>query len=264
LGSAYYQKAELHRLRGEFADADTEYATAARFGHDPQPGLSQLRLAQGRLDLSEPAIRRVFEEGQPHLSRPNVLAAYVDVMLAAGDLTAARAAADELAGLSVALPAPYLRALSEESSGAVLLAEGDPRASLDAVRRALAGWQELEAPYETARARLLAGRACRALGDQETATMEILAARRVFEELGALPDVARAEHFLMTKTGNGLTPRELELLKLVAAGKTNKAIAKDLVISEKTVERHLSNIFLKLGVSSRAGATAYAYEHRFV
>ena len=136
-----------------------------------------------------------------------------------------------------------------------------------ALRRAWTAWQELEAPYEAARVRVLVGLACRQLGDQEGAEMELDAARGVFQQLGAVPDLARVQALSQTKaakTAGGLTAREVQLLRLVAAGKTNRAIAAELVLSERTVDRHVSNIFAKLGVSSRAAATAYAYEHQLI
>ncbi|MGH2824736.1 MAG: helix-turn-helix domain-containing protein, partial [Thermoleophilaceae bacterium] len=160
-----------------------------------------------------------------------------------------------------------LRALAAHAQGAVLLLEGDARAALGALRHGWAAWQELEVPYEAARVRVLIGLACRQLGDEETALMELDAARWVFEQLGAAPDLARAQALsrkARDKPPGGLTARELEVLRLVATGKTNRSIAADLFLSEKTVARHVSNIFTKLGLSSRAAATAYAYEHDLV
>jgi DNA-binding NarL/FixJ family response regulator len=162
--------------------------------------------------------------------------------------------------------APLLTAMADRANGAVLLAEGDPRAALAALRASWTAWHALDAPYEAARARVLIGLACRELGDTDSAAMELDAARDVFEKLGALPDLARLKALDGDAAApvGGLTAREIEVLRLVAAGKTNRAVAEDLVISEKTVARHLSNIFDKLGVSSRAAATAYAYEHDLI
>jgi DNA-binding CsgD family transcriptional regulator len=165
------------------------------------------------------------------------------------------------------LDAPLLRALATHGEGAVLLLEGDARAALGALRHAWTAWRELEVPYEAARVRVLIGLACRELGDEETAEMELDAARSVFEQLGAVPDLARAQALSReapAKPAGGLTARELDVLRLVATGKTNRSIAADLFLSEKTVARHVSNIFTKLGLSSRAAATAYAYEHDLV
>jgi DNA-binding CsgD family transcriptional regulator len=196
-----------------------------------------------------------------------MLPALVEIMLAAGDVGAARAAADDLSKLAGDLDAPLLRGLAAHAEGAVLLREGDARAALGALRQAWTVWQELEVPYEAARVRVLIGLACRQLGDQDSAEMELDAARGVFQELGAVPDVARTQALsrkAAAKPAGGLTARELEVLRHVATGKTNRSIAADLILSEKTVARHVSNIFTKLGLSSRAAATAYAYEHDLV
>ncbi len=199
-------------------------------------------------------------------------------MLANGDLAAAREASDELTASAAATGAPLVSAMSIRSQGALLLAEGDAQAALSALRRAWTTWLGLEAPYEAARTRVLIGRASRALGDEATAVIEFDAARTVFADLGAAPDLAQVGALLRGAGGSGvggrvvaaggpdtgsagLTPREIEVLRLVAAGMTNRAIADTLVISEKTVARHVSNIFTKLDVSSRSAATAYAYEH---
>jgi DNA-binding CsgD family transcriptional regulator len=191
-----------------------------------------------------------------------VLEAYVEILLAAGDLTTAREAADELSSVAAAFDVPLMRAVAARTSGAVLMAEGDPRGALVALRIAWDAWRELDAPYEAARTRVLLGLACRHLGDRDGADLELDAARRVFAELGAVPDLGRTVELVSgVKQPGGLTAREVEVLALVATGMSNRAIADALVISEKTVARHLSNIFIKLDLSSRSAATAYAYEH---
>jgi DNA-binding CsgD family transcriptional regulator/tetratricopeptide (TPR) repeat protein len=264
-GAAAYQLAELHRLRGETAEAEEAYRRASRWGREPQPGLALLRLAQGQKATAQAAIHRALDEAGDLPGRARLLPAATEIALAAGDLAAARAAADELAEAARRLDAPVLLATAASAGGAVLLAERDPRAALVDLRSAWAAWRELEAPYEVARTRVGIGLACLALGDQDSAAMELDAARFAFQELGAAPDLA----ILETLTGRppagragGLTPREAQVLRLVATGKTNRAIAAELVLSERTVDRHVSNIFTKLGVSSRAAATAWAYEHR--
>jgi len=267
VGAAFYQQAELHRLRGEFAKAEESYRRANQWGHSPQPGLALLRLAQGRIDAAVAAIRRVAEEAQNSATRSRLLPAYIEIMLAANDLPAARGAADELSEIAGALDAPFLQAVSAHASGAVLLGEGEARAALALLRQAWQAWQEMDAPYEAARVRVLIGLACRKSGDEEGTEMELDAARWVFQQLGAAPDLARVEALSRkapAKAVGGLTPREVQVLRLVATGKTNQAIAADLFLSERTVARHISNIFSKLGLSSRAAATAYAYEHDLV
>lgn len=268
LGMAYYQRGELHRLRGELAQAEEAYRQANEAGREPQPGLAQLRLAQGRVDDAVASIRRVLDEADDHAARSVLLPACVEIMLAAQDVGAARVAADELADIAAGLDIALLRAVSAHARGAVHLAEGDARAGLAALRDALRVWRELDAPYEAARARVLVGCACRELGDADTGQMELDAACRVFAELGAAPDLARVNELLgrsaPRRAVDGLTRREVEVLALAAVGKTNRAIADELFISDKTVERHLSNVFTKLGVSNRATAIAYAYEHELV
>jgi DNA-binding CsgD family transcriptional regulator len=265
LGSAHYQLAEIQRLLGEFADAEESYRKASLAGREPEPGMSLLRLAQGRIDLALPAIRRVTEEAQDPVDRSRLLPAYVEIVLEADDLGAARAAADELASIAADLGAPYLHALAAHAAGAVLLSEGDSRAALTKLRNAHTSWRDLEAPHQGARVRVLIGIACLDLGDGATAKLEFEAARGVFEELGAAPDLDRVAQLLGSPRAAGaLSPRENEVLTLVAAGKSNRAIAGELFISEKTVARHVSNIFTKLRLSSRSEATAYAYKHGFV
>jgi ATP/maltotriose-dependent transcriptional regulator MalT len=264
IGLVFYEQGELHRLRGDFAEAEEAYRQANLWGHSPQPGLAELRLAQGDVAAAAAAIRRVVDEAQDRVTRSRVLAASVEIALATDDVGAARAAADELSGIAADLGAPLLGAVAARARGAVLLAEGDARVACDTLRRAWTAWRNLDAPYEAARVRVLVGLACRALGDEDTAEMEFDAARVAFEQLGAGPDVARVDSLVRPAPSgepHGLTPRESQVLRLVSAGLTNRAIAAELVLSERTVDRHVSNIFTKLGVSSRAAATAYAYEH---
>jgi ATP/maltotriose-dependent transcriptional regulator MalT len=264
-GAALYRQAEIYRTRGDFASAEDAYREATQWGHDAQPGLALLRLAEGETEAAAGAIRRVVTETTDRLRRAKLLPAHVEIMLATGDISAAREAADELGKIVGVYDTPALRAAAGCALGGVLLAEGEARPALGALRRAWEQWRVLDAPYEAARARVLIGLACRTLGDEESAALELDAARRVFAELGAAPDLVRVEQLTRKQppaAGHGLTPRELQVLRLVAAGKTNHAIAADLVIADKTVDRHVTNIFTKLGVSSRAAATAYAYQHR--
>ena len=267
LGSAYYQLGEIQRLRGEFAQAEASYRHASRAGREPEPGMSLLRLAQGWGDVAAAGIRRVLDEMQDPIGRSKVLPAYVEIMLEAKDRGAGRTAADELQQIANDFGAPYVRALAAHATGAVLLAEGDARAALAALRGAYTAWRELDAPHQVARVRVLIGLACRELGDGGGAGLEFDAARDLFEALGALPDLERLSRLLGTpapRVAGGLSAREREVLALVASGKTNRAIAAELFLSEKTVARHVSNIFTKLELSSRAEATAYAYTHGLV
>jgi ATP/maltotriose-dependent transcriptional regulator MalT len=266
-GGAFYRQAEVYRVLGDFTAAEDAYQQASRWGHQPQPGLALLRQAQGRTDAAASGIRRVLAETSDRLGRAKLLPAQVEIMLAVGDLQAARDAAGELAEIAERYHTPALRAVADHARGAVLLAEGDPRAAVVALRGAWQAWRELEAPYEAARVRVLVGLGCRALGDEEAAAMELEATRTVFAQLGAAPDLARLEalaHREAAWKAHGLTERELQVLRLVATGATNHAIASQLFVAEKTVDRHVSNILTKLGVASRAAATAYAYQHRLL
>lgn len=271
VGMAFYQRAELHRLRGEFGKAEEGYRQANQCGRESQPGLGLLRLAQGQIATAEAAIRRVMDEAGDRMTRSTLLPPYVEIMLAATDVRSARGAADELSRIAADLDIPLLRAAADHAEGAVLLAEGDARSALSSLRNAWRVWQELEAPYEAARARVLIGLACGDVEDEDAAEMELDAARWVFQQLGAAPDLARAQELSgaasrtpVPPVGGRLTAREVQVLRLVAAGKTNRVIAAELFLSEKTVARHVSNILTKLQVASRSAATAYAYEHNLV
>lgn len=265
-GAAAYRVGDLHRLRGEFVQADEAYRQASLLGYRPEPGVALLRFAQANIAGASAAIRRGLEETEDSLIRPRLLDACVEIMLAAGDQPAAEAAATELEEIAGRFRAPLLAAMAQGAAGAVRLAANDAPAALAALRRALRSWQDVDAPYDAARIRVLIGLASRELGDTDSASLEFDAARTVFAQLGARPDLARLDSVSgrARATAGGLTARELEVLRLLATGKTNRAIATDLVISEKTVARHVSNIFTKLGISSRSAATAWAYEHELL
>jgi DNA-binding CsgD family transcriptional regulator len=266
LGSAFYQQGELHRLRGEYAKAEDAYREASRWGREPEPGLALLRLNEDRVAAAAAAIRRALVEAQGRITRSGVLAAHVEVMLAVGDIPAARASSDELSEIATAYVAPRLSAAADQALGAVLLADGHADSALPVLRQAWTAWQELEAPYDAARTRVLIGLACRTLEDEESAAMEFDAAAWVFRRLGAAPDLARLDALSRRPpaAAGGLTAREIEILRHVAAGKTNREIAATLIISDHTVRRHLQNIFAKLGVPSRAAATAFAFQHDLI
>jgi DNA-binding CsgD family transcriptional regulator len=267
LGSAYYQLGELQRLRGAFAQAEASYRQASRAGREPEPGMSLLRLAQDTGEIAAAGIRRVLDGTRDPIGRARLLPASVEIMLAVHDLGTAQAAADELQQIADDLNAPYLLALATHATGTVRLAEGNAPVALAELRRAYTVWRELDAPYQVARVRVLIGRAYQELGDAAGAELEFDAARVAFEELGAIPDLDRLNRRLSARSPRaigGLSARESEVLTLLAAGKTNRAIANDLFISEKTVARHVSNILTKLDLSSRTEATAYAYRHGLI
>lgn len=262
-----YQRAELHRVQGEFAAAEAAYHGASELGLEPQPGLALLRLAQGRKAVAAAAIRRVAATTTDRLKRLSLLPAFIDIMLATGALEEAAKACDELESIAEGFDTGVPGAIAAQARGAVRLAESDARDAIHRLRRAFATWQRIGAPYFAARARVLIGLACRALGDEDGAALEISTAKSTFERLGAAPDLVQLAALTRGEArdrGNVLTARELQVLRLVASGSTNKAIAAALRLSERTIERHLSNIFVKLDLATRAAATAWAYEHNLV
>ena len=262
VGVAHYRQAELLRLQGEFEAAAEAYREASRFGWEPQPGLAQLRLAQGKTEAALAAIRRANAEVTEPLKRAALLPAQTEIALAAGEVEEARTACLELRDLAKRYESAMLDAIVAHAEGAVALAEGDAPSALARLRHAQRIWLELDAPYEVARTRELIGKACAALGDDEAGMLELEAAGELFERLGAAPDLARVSS--RSGASYGLSERELEVLRLVASGKSNREVASTLVISEHTVARHLQNIYAKLRVSSRGAAAAFAFEHKLV
>jgi len=273
---AAYQRGELHRLQGALIQAEEAYQRAGKLGREPQPGLALLRLAQGRRADAAGALRRVLGATPDDLGQARLLPAQVEIQLALGARDEARAACAALEAIAARFAAAsgssgesaaILGALAAEARGSLHLAEGEPQAALRSLRRAFQVWQEMTAPYLAARLRVRVAEACRALGDHDGCRLELGFAREVFLSLGAAPDVARADALAQAKAAGvpaGLTPRELEVLRLLASGRTNKAIAKQLFLSEKTIDRHVSNIFTKINVASRAAATAFAFQHQLV
>ncbi len=266
-GEAVYVQGELHRLRGALGAAERAYREASRCGREPQPGLALLRLAQGDQGAAAAGIRRALDEARERPQRTRLLPAAVEIALAVGDVDAARDACAELEQVAGSRESDMLDAIAAHARGTLDLAGGDAGAALVALRSAARAWQALDAPYEAARSRALVAQACRALGDDDAAAFELEAARGVFAGLGAAPDLARVESLARPAVSagpGGLTPRELEVLRLVADGRSNREIAAELVVSEHTVARHLQNIFAKLGVSSRTAASAFAFHHHLV
>ena len=266
-GAAFYRLAEIHRLRGEFAKADTAYTRANERGRKPQPGLSLLRLAQGQIDAAAASIRGVLLDTRTPAARARMLGAVVEILLAAGDRENARASAAELSEIASAIDASLLSAASAHATGAVLLADGDVAGAATALHRASGIWRNLETPYEEAHTCLLMATVCERRGDQDGRRLELDTARRLFKALNAetcLARIAEQSGRASRQLAGSLSDREMQVLRLLAAGKTNHEIAEELFISDKTVARHVSNIFDKLGVSSRTGATAWAYQHNLI
>jgi len=266
-GGAFYRRGEIHRLRGEFAKAEAAYTRANERGRKPQPGLSLLRLAQGQIDAAAASIRGVLLDTRAPAARARMLAAAVEILLAAGDRENARAGATELSELARTFGAPLLTAACAHATGAVLLTEDDIPAASTSLRQACDVWRDLEMPYEEAHTCLLMATVYERRGDQDGRRLELDAARRLFKRLNAescLARMAEQSERAESRPVGSLSDRKVQVLRLLAAGKTNRDIGEELFISEKTVARHVSNIFDKLGVSSRAGATAWAYQRNLI
>jgi len=265
-GNACYQRAEILRLRGDLGGAEAAYRLASENGRDPQPGLALLRLLQGRSTDSFRAMERIIASTTLTWQRARMLPAYVEIALATGKIDKARSASDELSEIARGFEFQILGAMAAHAEGALHLAEEDPRKAIEPLRRAFDVWTRIGAPYLAARVRVDLARAYAAVGDTDGSELEMHAARKVFQQLGAEPDLAALAAIDKVRPGppSALSRRELEVLRLVATGKTNKDIARRLCVSERTIDRHLSNIFNKIDVSSRAAATAYAYEHNLI
>lgn len=265
IGLAQSEMGDLLRLRGDLDAADAAYQRAADHGFDPQPGLALLWLARGRAEAARAAVDQLLAQPGGPVQRCRLMPAAIEVALADGDPPAARVLASELAALAAAARCLFLEAAAAQASGAVELADGDAAGALPYLRKADQMWARAGAPYERARTKLLTARALRTLGDHEVAGTELEAARTTFRMVGAAPEADLASALLAPPAPPaGLTAREVEVLRLVATGRSNPQVAADLVLSEKTVARHLSNIFCKLDVTSRTAATAFAYEHGLV
>jgi len=262
LAGASMIEGDVLRLRGEHAAAETAFRRATELGRDPQPGLALLRLAQGQIDVAKAMIGRALGEAEDPMSRARSLGPAVEISLAADDTGAARIAAEELRAIAAEIGTPLLKAHAAHAIGAVLMAANDTKAALIELRTAFSGYHALDALYHGARARLLVAAACEALGDHDAAAMEAAAAHATLDALHAATSSTIATKAPVPP--DGLSARELEVLALLSQGKTNRTIAHELFISEKTVASHVSHIFTKLGVASRSAATAYAYDHHLV
>jgi DNA-binding CsgD family transcriptional regulator len=258
-GGAFYQQGEIHRLRGEATLAEECYRTASRRGYEPQPGLALLRFAQGRTDAASAAMRRLMGGTQDRAARGRILPAYFEIMLGIGDLPEAQRACEELEALCAVFETEVVRAQAAHARGALRVRSGDAQGALMDLRESFQRWEHLEAPYEAARVRVFIAEACAALGDEEARDLELDASRFAFEQLGARFDLDRLDACRAEKSAVcALTSRELQVLERIAQGHTNKSIARELGLSARTIDRHVSNILAKLNVSSRSAATAYA------
>jgi DNA-binding CsgD family transcriptional regulator/tetratricopeptide (TPR) repeat protein len=260
-GRALTEQGDVLRIRGKFDEAEAAYRQAAELGHEPQPGLALAWLARGRTTAAVSAVRRLLAEARGPVQRSWMLPAAVEVLVSAGIVDQARQHSEELAGIASSFRNNALRAMATYAVATVNLASGETENALGNARESRRLWSDVESPYESARARVLVARALRELGDEDSATTEFAVARRAFAEVGAVPAAQEVDRLLGRVRPGGLTEREVEVLRLVAEGRGNHEIARVLVLSQKTVERHLSNIFTKLDVPSRTAAAAYAHEH---
>ena len=255
---------DMRRRLGDLERAEEAFARVQELSGRTCPGVALVRLAQGRIDAAARIIAGCMAEQSPNpLARARLLPAAAQVAVAAGDLAGADESARELEATAAAFDTPMLHAMAALARGRVQLAQRDAAASAtlrDAERR----WQELEVPFEVATTRTLLAQALRDAGDEDGAQATFAAARALFDQIGARLDAGSADGRDRGDLPGGLTEREAEVLRLIAAGLSNKDIATALHLSVKTVSRHLSNIFTKIGVSSRSAATAFAFEHQLV
>ena len=264
-GHAFYELGEVHRLLGHDNAAEVAYRRAASLGAGVHPGLALLRLRAGDTDAAATGLRRALAEATRPAERARFMPSMVSVLVAAGLLEEAERIIVELDGVSRSMASSALNAELARAQGEFALSGGSDEAALPSLRHAADLWRQLAAPYETARTRMLIAQACRSLGDDEGARIELEAARATFAQLGARPDLDSVEILMNTGSSRkALSSRELEVLRLIAAGRTNRSIASELFVSERTVHRHVSSIFGKLGVRSRAEAAAYAVEHHLL
>ena len=260
---AWAEVGDIRRRLGQLDQAEGAFARSQEVSGAPCGGLALLRLAQGRIDEAMTIITSCVAQQSNPLGRAGLLAMLVQIAVGAGDLDAAHRALAELETTVATFGTASLRATEQSTRGRLMLADGDPAASL-VVQQAVESWQGLGVPYEEATARTLLGQALRTAGDEAGATMSFDAAARLFDQIGARLDAREALGGSKSALPAGLTEREAEVLRLVASGLTNNEIATELFLSPKTVSRHLSNIFTKIGVSSRASATAFAAEHHLL
>jgi DNA-binding NarL/FixJ family response regulator len=263
VAAGYVEIGEIRRRLGDLAGAEEAFAKAEALCGHQSAGLALVRLAQHRIDAAQAIIARMLgEQTWNRLARGKLLPAQVQIAVAAGDLATAADAASELEEIAAGSGSPALAAAALSARGRLRLAQGDSAAACATLQQAVQEWMRLEVPYEVATARLLLGQACRTCGDDDAAAASLAQAAEIFERLGASLDaVGLQEPDGPSALPAGLTGREAEVLALVAAGRTNREIATALHLSERTVARHLSNIFTKIGVSSRTAAAAFAYEH---
>lgn len=257
VAEAQFELGEIHRLRGDHPTARRCYAAATALGRDPEPGASLLLLAEGRSEDALAALRQRLAEVDDPFARARLLRAQVDAAFVHGDAACVATAADELSAIADTFRTPGFKAWADTARGTSLILGGDPRAALVALRTALACSLSMGATYDVAVCRLLVARALEASGDP-AAHAERATALTALGALGAVVPPGWEASAAPALPPGGLTPREAEILLAVADGLSNREVAAHLVISEKTVARHLANVYLKIGVGSRTAAAAWA------
>lgn len=265
VGLAHRERGDVLLVLGEHDLAEEAYDAAARSGCSAQPGRAALWLARGEVSHAAMALRTLLSEVGDPVERSRLLPVAVEAAVAGGRIDEAAGWADELGEIATSFGSTALRAAADAVGARVLLERGEPEPAVAAARNAVERWFGLSVPYEAARCRTLLARALKALGDRKTAAVELAVAKADFATLGARTAEFEVDRLLGDAPVPGdLSPRELEVLRLVATGKTNAEIAGELFVAEKTVARHLSNIFNKLDVGSRTAAAAFAFEHRLL
>ncbi|MFV2143885.1 helix-turn-helix domain-containing protein [Isoptericola sp. G70] len=264
-GEANYRCGELHRLRGELDLAETAYRAARALGREPLPGSALLHLERGSTATAAASLDAALAGVRAPLDRAPLLAARIEVALCQDDRGRLDALVDELNDIADHHGSPGWQAEACRWRGSVQAAYGHHPAALPVLREARDRWQQIDAPREVARTRVEIARSLEALGDGDTAREEYELAATTFAELGAGREL---QHLVAQRrrrrAPEELSPRETEVLAVVAEGGTNRDVGAHLHISERTVARHLANTYLKLGVSSRTAAVAWARDHGVV
>lgn len=257
-GEGYYQLGEVRRRRGDDDGAFAAFGRARMLGVEPQPGEALLRCRSGDGDTAWTDLR-VALAGLNRLDRMSLLRGAVEVALARGDVDEAERHCEELESGAAAFGTPGFRAWAAHARGAVLVRRGEHASALDVLEDALREYRTQQCRYEIAQVYEWMALAHQALGDHETAAADTATADNIYTQLGVEP----VEPCGATAPG-GLTKREVDILRRIAGGATNKQVAEQICISEKTVGRHLANIYAKLGVSSRTAALAWAHDNNLL
>ena len=257
-GAGYYELGEVRRLRGDTDGAFAAFARARALGIEPQPGQALLRCRIGDSDTAWTELR-VALAGEDRLGRMRLLRGAVEVALARGGLDEAERHCAELESGAEAFGTPGFRAWAAHARGAILARREQHTAALERLEAALREYRTQQSRYETAQVYEWMAIAHRGLGEDDLAAADLATAESIYTQLGVEP-----AQVCGSGSPGGLTRREIEILTRIASGATNKQVAEQIFISERTVGRHLANIFSKLGVSTRTAAVTWAYTNNVV